>query len=33
MAATVMTVRGPVPVDDLGFTLPHEHVLLDLVPA
>jgi phosphotriesterase-related protein len=31
MAATVMTVRGEVPVDALGFTLPHEHVLLDLV--
>jgi phosphotriesterase-related protein len=31
MAATVMTVRGEVPVDRLGFTLPHEHVLLDLV--
>jgi predicted metal-dependent phosphotriesterase family hydrolase len=31
MAATVMTVRGEVPVDQLGFTLPHEHVLIDLV--
>jgi phosphotriesterase-related protein len=29
--ATVMTVRGPVPATDLGFTLPHEHVLIDLV--
>jgi predicted metal-dependent phosphotriesterase family hydrolase len=28
---TVQTVRGPVPVADLGFTLPHEHVLIDLV--
>jgi phosphotriesterase-related protein len=28
--ATVMTVRGPVEVDDLGVTLPHEHVFLDL---
>jgi predicted metal-dependent phosphotriesterase family hydrolase len=27
---TVMTVRGPVPADDLGITLPHEHVFLDL---
>jgi len=26
-----MTVLGPVPVDRLGFTLPHEHVLIDLV--
>jgi predicted metal-dependent phosphotriesterase family hydrolase len=25
-----MTVLGPVPVDDLGVTLPHEHVFLDL---
>jgi phosphotriesterase-related protein len=31
MAATVMTVRGEIPVDQLGFTLPHEHVLIDLV--
>lgn len=31
MSATVMTVRGPVPATDLGFTLPHEHVLIDLV--
>ena len=30
MAAMVMTVRGAVPVDELGFTLPHEHVLIDL---
>jgi predicted metal-dependent phosphotriesterase family hydrolase len=26
-----MTVRGPVAADQLGFTLPHEHALLDLV--
>jgi phosphotriesterase-related protein len=26
----VMTVRGPVPADELGVTLPHEHVFLDL---
>lgn len=31
MSATVMTVRGPVAADQLGFTLPHEHVLIDLV--
>ena len=24
-----MTVKGPVQVDDLGFILPHEHVLID----
>jgi phosphotriesterase-related protein len=33
MTATVMTVRGAVPADELGFTLPHEHVLIDLVRA
>lgn len=27
----VMTVLGPVPAEDLGTTLPHEHVFLDLV--
>jgi len=26
----VETVRGPVPADDLGFTLPHEHTYIDL---
>ncbi|CAN5775668.1 phosphotriesterase [soil metagenome] len=31
MASEVMTVRGPVPVDELGFTLPHEHVIIDLI--
>lgn len=30
MTASVMTVTGPVPVDRIGFTLPHEHLLLDL---
>jgi predicted metal-dependent phosphotriesterase family hydrolase len=25
-----MTVLGPVPADDLGITLPHEHVFIDL---
>lgn len=25
-----MTVTGPVPSDRLGFTLGHEHVVLDL---
>jgi phosphotriesterase-related protein len=28
---TVMTVRGPLPADQLGFTLIHEHLLLDLM--
>lgn len=27
---TVMTVNGPVSSDQLGFTLPHEHIFLDL---
>lgn len=30
MTRNVMTVRGPIPVDQLGFTLPHEHVFTDL---
>ena len=29
-AGTVMTVQGPVPATELGTTLPHEHVFLDL---
>jgi phosphotriesterase-related protein len=28
---TVMTVIGPVPAGDLGFTLPHEHVFCDTI--
>ena len=31
MTSTVMTVCGPVPADQLGFTLIHEHLLLDLM--
>jgi phosphotriesterase-related protein len=27
--ARVMTVRGEIPPDDLGTTLPHEHILVD----
>jgi phosphotriesterase-related protein len=27
---TVMTVRGPVPANELGAVLPHEHVFIDL---
>jgi phosphotriesterase-related protein len=30
-AASVMTVRGPVPAADLGVTLPHEHLFIDLL--
>src|SRR5690349_5666861 len=29
----VMTVRGFVDADKLGFTLPHEHVLVDFIGA
>jgi predicted metal-dependent phosphotriesterase family hydrolase len=29
-SATVMTVRGPIPAEQMGTTLPHEHVFLDL---
>jgi phosphotriesterase-related protein len=29
----IMTVRGPVPASEIGFTLPHEHVLVDFVGA
>ena len=29
-AATVQTVQGAVPVGELGFTLPHEHTLIQL---
>jgi len=28
--AHVMTVRGPIDPEDLGFTLPHEHIFIDL---
>jgi phosphotriesterase-related protein len=27
--ARIMTVRGEIDADDLGFTLPHEHILVD----
>ena len=31
MATEVMTVTGPLPADQLGFTLVHEHILLELL--
>lgn len=31
MADQVMTVTGPVDVEDLGLTLMHEHIFLDLM--
>ena len=30
VSAQVMTVLGPVPADQLGITLPHEHLLIDM---
>ena len=32
MASEVMTVTGPISADELGFTLVHEHIYLDLMP-
>lgn len=32
-ARQVMTVRGLIPADDLGATLPHEHIFLDFIGA
>ena len=29
----VMTVRGPIPPEEMGPTLPHEHVLVDFIGA
>jgi phosphotriesterase-related protein len=31
MTETVMTVLGPIPVAELGVTLPHEHLFIDLL--
>lgn len=33
LVAQVMTVRGPVPADQLGLTLPHEHITTDFLGA
>ena len=29
----ILTVNGPVPVEDMGITLVHEHVLVDFIGA
>jgi len=29
----VVTVNGPIAPSELGFTLPHEHVLVDFIGA
>jgi phosphotriesterase-related protein len=31
--AIIMTVKGPVPVDQMGVTLTHEHILVDFIGA
>jgi predicted metal-dependent phosphotriesterase family hydrolase len=31
--ASVQTVLGPIPASSLGFTLPHEHVIVDFIGA
>jgi len=33
LAPFIQTVRGPIPADTLGRTLPHEHVLVDFIGA
>jgi len=33
MSGTIITVRGPLPVEDMGITLPHEHVMVDFIGA
>ncbi len=33
MRKQIMTVRGPVDARELGFTLPHEHVMVDFIGA
>lgn len=30
---TIMTVRGPISADELGRTLPHEHIMVDFIGA
>ncbi|MBA2275673.1 MAG: phosphotriesterase, partial [Chloroflexi bacterium] len=30
-ASSVTTVRGPIPAEELGVTLPHEHIFIDLM--
>ncbi len=33
LQGTIMTVRGRINADDLGFTLSHEHILVDFIGA
>lgn len=33
MAPVVQTVRGPVPPEELGLVLPHEHLICDFMPV
>src|SRR5687768_14578321 len=30
---TIVTVKGPINANDLGFTLSHEHILVDFIGA
>ena len=32
-SASIQTVLGPIPASSLGFTLPHEHVMVDFIGA
>ena len=31
LSGTVMTVGGPIPVHDLGVTMMHEHIVVDVI--
>lgn len=33
LSGKIMTVTGPIGADEMGFTLPHEHILVDFVGA
>jgi predicted metal-dependent phosphotriesterase family hydrolase len=33
MGRNVITVRGPIPAEEMGLTLPHEHIMVDFVGA
>ena len=33
MVGKISTVRGPIEPEEMGFTLPHEHVMVDFAGA
>lgn len=33
MSGRIITVRGPLPVEEMGITLPHEHIMVDFIGA